>query len=56
MKLKLKHFAKRLMISMIRSRQRRALEITLMQLTDRELADIGINRCDIPRVAAEANK
>lgn len=56
MKLKLKHFAKRLMISMMRSRQRRAQEMILMQLSDRELSDIGINRCDIPRIIAESYK
>ena len=27
------------------------VEQELSQLSDRELADIGINRCDIPRIA-----
>lgn len=56
MKLKLKHFTKRILVSMVRSRQRRAQEMILMQLSDRELSDIGINRCDIPRIIAKSCK
>lgn len=36
-----------------RARYRRIVA-ELRQLSDRDLADIGIRRCDIPRVAREA--
>jgi len=32
----------------------RRTRIELNQLTDRDLADIGINRCDINRISREA--
>lgn len=32
----------------------RATRAALSQLTDRELADIGLSRCDIDRVSARA--
>lgn len=56
MKLKVKHFFKRVAIAVMRSRQRRANQMILMQLSDRELADIGIYRCDIPRIVANSKK
>lgn len=42
------------LISWIEERRRtRATEKELMALTDRELADIGIHRCDIRRVVRD---
>jgi uncharacterized protein YjiS (DUF1127 family) len=38
------------MIQAFRDRQRNIAELS--QLSDRELADMGLNRSDIPRVAA----
>lgn len=52
MKHKFKRMFQRFYISMIRAGERRALRETLMRLSKRELEDIGINRCDIPRIAA----
>jgi len=56
LKLTVKNTLKRAYIAMIRSQQRRALQHTLMALTDRELADIGITRGDIPRIVLEGKK
>jgi uncharacterized protein YjiS (DUF1127 family) len=52
MKHKIKRTFQRIYISMIRAQQRRATEHVLMQLSKRELDDIGISRSDIPRIAA----
>ena len=38
------------MIQAFRERQRNVVELS--QLSDRELADIGLDRSDIPRVAS----
>lgn len=55
-KLKVKNTIKRIIVAMMRSQQRRANQAILMALSDRELADIGIYRCDIPRIVAESKK
>jgi uncharacterized protein YjiS (DUF1127 family) len=56
LKLKLKHAFKRLCVSMIRSQRRRAHAAILSSLTDAQLRDIGIYRCDIPRIVASSKK
>ena len=52
MKHKFKRMFQRFYISMIRAGERRATREILMQLSKRELDDIGISRSDIPRIAA----
>lgn len=37
-----------------REEKARRTRVELSQLTDRDLADIGINRCDIHRISYEA--
>jgi len=56
LKITVKNTLKRAYIAMIRSQQRRALQHTLMALSDRDLADIGITRGDIPRIVLEGKK
>ncbi len=50
--LSLSHFGSRIMESHRRSRTRVALE----QLSDRQLADIGVTRADIPRVLVHGHR
>jgi uncharacterized protein YjiS (DUF1127 family) len=55
-KLKVKHLFKKLYVSMMRSQRRRAHTAVLSSLTDAQLRDIGIYRCDIPRIVAQSKK
>jgi uncharacterized protein YjiS (DUF1127 family) len=50
LKIKVKNAFKRVIISLMRSQQRRAAAEILRSLSDRELRDIGIFRCDIDRI------
>lgn len=43
---------KRILKSIERYNKYRSIFSELNRLNDKELADIGINRCDIPRIAA----
>ena len=47
-------FFRRLVVTVVRANQRKVLYQQLIALDDRLLADIGIHRADIPRLAADS--